>query len=119
MYGDGRPPHNPTIIGLGVVVYGALLLAFPDQYVSGTYSVAFRIFSPREWAVLFLSTGLMSLAYRTAVTVAVLAALVVSWGVSLTLAVVAGDAPTLGGPIPWAVMAACLLASIWRYGVSK
>ncbi|MGE0138669.1 MAG: hypothetical protein AB7R77_12680 [Ilumatobacteraceae bacterium] len=114
-----RPTHNPTIIAFGCVFYGALLLAFPGQYVSGTYKVAFDIVGPRVWAMAFLVVGLFVLAYRNAITVSVLAALVMSWCVSLTLSIVEGTAPTLGGPIPWAILATCLLASIWRHGVPK
>ncbi|WCO67860.1 hypothetical protein PO878_03870 [Iamia majanohamensis] len=105
------------IIALMIGGFFAGMLLHPEDYTSGTYTVAFDLFRPRLWAAAFVSLAVAMFTLRrpwvTWATIAMVGG-IATWSVALLVAAVNGDSES---PTGWLYIAG-IGALLW-WGVRQ
>ena len=91
-------PRTPRII-MSVMVAGfwGVMAIEPGAYTSGTYAVAFRYATPREWGVALFAAGVAMAVTRAVWPVAIVGGLLAVWCAALLAAVFTGESQSPAG----------------------
>jgi hypothetical protein len=114
------PSVNVPIVSAGVLIAGIVMLVAPSSsfnavaYQQGPFQLAPQAY----WGAGFVAAGLLALVFRHLLAIFPLVLMVTGWAISLVLTALTVDGVSPLAGLAWAILAACLLASLARRGTT-